>query len=153
MKPNLPLQARMLRLYQRFQQSHLTRAAFCREEGITTAQFTYWCRRFEKDSDPAEVKVKVTPITLSQVSTPIQAVKDPAEREASTENPVAAPIPATSSGFTQLHLPDPPATAVHAGCTTPAISTRPLIVLDLAGKGRLDFYIPVEVSFLKTLLS
>jgi hypothetical protein len=44
MKPNLPLQARMLRLYQRFQQSNLTRAAFGREEGITAAQFTYWCQ-------------------------------------------------------------------------------------------------------------
>jgi hypothetical protein len=99
MKPNLALQARMLRLYQRFQQSNLTRAAFCREEGITTAQFTYWCRRFEQESDPTEVSQAA--ITLAQVSTPIQAVKEPIEREASAENQVAEPWP----GFTQLHLP------------------------------------------------
>ncbi|MDJ1503503.1 hypothetical protein QNI22_22745 [Cytophagaceae bacterium BD1B2-1] len=34
MTDNLPLQARMLRLYQRFKQSNLTRAAFCRFERI-----------------------------------------------------------------------------------------------------------------------
>jgi hypothetical protein len=41
MKPNLPLQAQMLGLYQRFQQSNLTRAAFCREEGITPGRLPY----------------------------------------------------------------------------------------------------------------
>jgi transposase-like protein len=150
MKPNLPLQARMLRLYQRFQQSNLTRAAFCREEGITAAQFTYWCRRFEQESDPDDASP--TSITLSQLSTPIQAVKEPVEREAFAANPVAEPIPAPCSGFTQLHLPDPPATPVQSVCPTAVISIRPMMVLNLAEKGRLEFYTPVEASFLKTLL-
>ncbi len=164
MKPNLALQERMLRLYQRFQQSNLTRAAFCREEGITAAQFTYWCRRFEQECDPSEVKT--TTLTLAQVRTPIQAVKELVEREAFAANPVAEPTPPTIPGFTQLHLPAPAThsvcstpvhsgctTPVHSGCTTPAISTRPLLVLDMVGKGRVEFYTPVEASFLKALLS
>jgi transposase-like protein len=78
MKPNLPLQACMLRLYQRYKQSQKTRAAFCREEGITAAQFTYWCRRFDQESNSA-VAIPA-PIIHSQVSTPIQAVKESVER-------------------------------------------------------------------------
>jgi transposase-like protein len=129
----------MLRLYQRYKQSNLTRAAFCREEGITAAQFTYWCRRFEEESSPTEVSP--APITFAQVSTPIQAVKEPVERETSAEKPAAALIPATSSGFTQLHLPDAQATS---STTTAGISTLPLVVLDLAGKGRVEFYTQIE---------
>ncbi len=148
MKPNLPSQARMQRLYQCFKQS--TGAAFCREEGIRAAQFTYWCRRFEQESNPTEASP--VPFTLAQVSTPIQAAKEPVERKTFSEKPgVAEPTPATP-GFTQLPLPVPPATSVHSVFPTPAISTSPLIVLDLAGKGRLEFYTAVEASFLKTLL-
>jgi transposase-like protein len=151
MKPNLPLQACMLRLYQRYKQSQKTRAAFCREEGITAAQFTYWCRRFEQESTAADACP--TSITLSQVSTPIEAVQEPVAKKTYAANPVAEPIPATSSSFTQLHLPDTSTPAAHSVCLTEVVSTRPLIVLDLAGKGRVEFYTPVEADYLKALLS
>ncbi|MDJ1501202.1 IS66 family insertion sequence element accessory protein TnpA [Xanthocytophaga agilis] len=68
MTDNLPLQARRFRIYQRFKQSNLTRAAYCRQEGITAAQFIYWCKRFEQESNPTE-----SSSTLAQVSTPIQS--------------------------------------------------------------------------------
>jgi transposase-like protein len=136
----------MLRLYQRFQQSNLTRAAFCREEGITAAQFTYWCSRFEHESIATEVSQ--APITLAQVSTPIQAVQEPVVRKTLAEKPEVEPTPATSPGFTRLHLPESSAFST----TTPVIPTRPLIVLALAWKGRIEFYTLIEASFLKTLL-
>jgi hypothetical protein len=139
MKPNLVLQERMRKLYHRFQQSTLTRAAFCREEGISAAQFIYWCRFFEKESAATPVS-----LTLAQVSTPIQVIK---ESEAS--KPFS---PETSSSFTQLHLPEP-AAATPTSVISSAVSTTPLMVLDIAGKGRLEFYSPVEASFLKDLLS
>lgn len=44
------------------------------------------------------------------------------------------------SGFTPLSLPI-------------TQTTTPLMVLDLAGKGRLEFYAPVEASFLRALIS
>ncbi len=103
----------MLRLYQRFKQSNLSRAVFCREEGLTAAQFTYWCRRFEQESTPDEASPPS--ITLSQLSTPIQAVQEPVEREALAANPVAEPTPPAIPGFTQLHLSAP--------------ATHPLIVI------------------------
>jgi transposase-like protein len=131
----------MLRLFQRFKQSNLTRAAFCREEGITAAQFTYWCRRFEQENNPTEASS--APITLAQVSTPILVVKEPEEDKAFS--------PETTSSFTQLHLPDQLTTA--PATTTPPVATSPLMVLDMAEKGRLEFYTSVEASFLKALLS
>ncbi len=77
------------------------------------------------------------------MSTPIQAVKEPEGYKPSSS--------ATTSSFTQLHLPDQPTTA--PATRTPPVATTPLIVLDMAGKGRLELYTPVEVSFLKALLS
>jgi hypothetical protein len=87
-------------------------------------QFTYWCQRFEQESKPADVSP--APITLAQLSTPIQAVKEPAA------NPVAEPTPPAIPGFTQLHLPTP---ATHSVCPTAVISTGSLMILDLAEKG------------------
>jgi transposase-like protein len=86
----------MLQLCHRFQQSHLTKAAFCRNEGITAAQFTYWCRRFGQESIPTEVSQ--APVTLAQVSTTIQ---EPEERKTSAEKTVTELTPATP-GFTQF---------------------------------------------------
>jgi transposase-like protein len=120
----------------------LTKAAFCREEGITAAQFTYWCRRFDAENNSAEVIS--APITLAQVSTPIQAVKELEERK------LLPTSPETTSSFTQLHLPESP---TPASTTSPAVSVTPLMVLDMAGKGRREFYTPMEASFLKALLS
>jgi hypothetical protein len=137
MKPNLLLQARMQRLYERFKQSQLTRTAFCREEGITAAQFTYWCRRFEQESTPTQVQSP--PITLAQVSTPIQAVKEPAA------NPVAEPSPS----FTQLHLSEPLTTP--SSPITP--TATPMMIVELGGKGRIEFYMSVEAGYRKALLS
>jgi hypothetical protein len=83
----------MEQYYQRFQQSKLSRPAFCQAEGLAYAQFCYWCKRLAKDKRP--------------------------------------------SGFTQVTLPP---------------SSMPLLVLDLAGKGRLEFYSSVEASYLRELL-
>jgi hypothetical protein len=94
MKSNPVLYAQMEQYYQRFQQSKLSRPAFCKVEGLAYAQFCYWCKRLAKDK-PAR-------------------------------------------GFTQLTLPTSP---------------TPLLVLELAGQARLEFYSPVEASFLRALLS
>ena len=93
MKPNPVLYARMEQYYQRFQQSKLSRPAFCQAEGLAYAQFCYWCKRLAKEKRPA--------------------------------------------GFTQVTLP---ATAT------------PLVVLELVGKGRLEFYSPVGADYLRDLL-
>jgi hypothetical protein len=95
MKSNPVLYAQMEQYYQRFQQSKLSRPAFCKVEGLAYAQFCYWCKRLAKEK-PA-------------------------------------------SGFTQLTLPS-------------SASATPLLVLELVGKGRLEFYSPVEASFLRALL-
>jgi hypothetical protein len=93
MKTNPVLYAQMEQYYQRFQQSKLSRPAFCKVEGLAYSQFCYWCKRFAKDKP--------------------------------------------TRGFTQLTLPTSPA---------------PLMVLELEGKARLEFYSPVEASFLRALL-
>jgi hypothetical protein len=93
MKTNPVLYAQMEQYYQRFQQSKLSRPAFCKVEGLAYAQFCYWCKRLGKEKRP--------------------------------------------SGFTQVTLP---------------ASATPLMVLELAGQARLEFYSPVEASFLRTLL-
>ncbi len=93
MKTNPVLYAQMEQHYQRFQESKLSRPAFCKVEGLAYAQFCYWCKRLAKEK-PA-------------------------------------------SSFTQLTLPASP---------------TPLMVLELAGQARLEFYSPVEASFLRALL-
>ncbi len=72
-------------LNQRFKQSNLTRAACYREEGTTAAQFTCWCQRLEEESNQKEVNP--ASITLAQVCTPIQAVKEPVERLLALKRP------------------------------------------------------------------
>ena len=72
---------------------------------------------------------KQTPIL-----TPISTEKTNAKVE-KKETPSQA-----ASGFTPLSLPV---------TQTP----MPLMVLDVAGKGRLEFYAPVEASFLRALIS
>lgn len=93
MKTNPVLYAQMEQYYQRFQQSKLSRPAFCQAEGLAYAQFCYWCKRLAKDTRP--------------------------------------------SCFTQVTLPS---------------SVTPVMVLELTGKGRLEFYSPVEASYLRELL-
>ena len=93
MKNNPALYARMAQYYQRFQQSKLSRPAFCQAEGLAYGQFCYWCKRLAKEK--------------------------------------------SASGFTQLSLP---ATAT------------PVMVLDLVGKARLEFYSPVGADYLRELL-
>lgn len=93
MKTNPVLYAQMEQYYQRFQQSKLSRPAFCQAEGLAYAQFCYWCKRLAKDKQP--------------------------------------------SGFTQLTLP---------------ASAPPLMVLELVGKGRVEFYSPVAADYLRDLL-
>ena len=93
MKTNPVLYAQMEQYYQRFQQSKLSRPAFCQAEGLSYAQFCYWCKRLAKEN--------------------------------------------RSSSFKQLTLPTSP---------------TPLLVLDLAERGRLEFYSPVEARFLRELL-
>lgn len=84
----------MEQYYQRFQESKLSRPAFCQAEGLTYSQFSYWCKRLSKEK--------------------------------------------RACSFEQLTLPASP---------------TPLMVLELAGKARLEFYSPVEASFLRALLS
>src|SRR3954452_23657949 len=52
MKTNPVLYAQMERYYQRFQESNLSRPAFCQAEGLAYAQFCYWCKRLAKENAP-----------------------------------------------------------------------------------------------------
>lgn len=103
--------AQMQAAYERYKESHLSKADFCQKEGLSVAQFAYWIKRFEKESQPS---------AFTQVNFP--AIQPPISHSPTT---LSAP------------------TATHSA---------PLMVLDVAGKARLEFYSPVEASFLRTLL-
>lgn len=103
--------AQMQAAYERYKQSHLTKADFCQKENLSVPQFTYWIKRFDQESQ--------------------------------------------ASAFTQVNLPaiQPPISPSPAkGGPLTSNMAAPLMVLDVMGKARLEFYSPVEASFLRTLL-
>ncbi len=106
-KKNTALYRRMEETYGRYQASKLSRKAFCKAEGLSLAQFTYWCQRFEKKlslHSTAEKTIQDSPISSSagvaftQITLPDEATLPAGESE-----PLAAsvsessPTPATPS--------------------------------------------------------
>lgn len=155
----------MEQTYYRFKASKLSRKAFCEAEGLNLAQFAYWCQRFDK-----ELPLTTSPVPeLKLVEVPASTPK-PAKGKTvvASKSVTIAPLIDPAPGFKQLTLPDtdptertptlstgvadptpvPPTPVMNQSPTaTPVMVNTPLMVLDLPGKGRLEFYAPVEAEF------
>jgi hypothetical protein len=110
--------------YERFQRSDLSQNAFCQVEGISKGKFNYWCRKFKQMPSVPLISTDYVPLISTEKT-----------KVGNKVNQLNEP-----SGFTPLSLPI---------TQTPT----PLMVLDIVGKGRLEFYAPVEASFLRALIS
>lgn len=137
-KKTTALHRRMEQTYGRYKASKLSRNAFCQAEGISLAQFTYWCQRFDKE-------LTISPPTeIAKSSSTVAA------------NGAIAPNPS----FTQISLPtDKSTSSIPLAPATPSVPEpasvalpTPLMVLDLLGKARLEFYTQVGVEYLCTVL-
>ncbi len=124
MRRNQAQYAQMQQVYERYLKTDLSRQTFCQVEGITVAHFAYWYKVFAREASKADKK--------SQDETAVKAeVKQP---KVST--------PSSESNFTQISLPS-------ANLPT----STPMLVLNLGEQGKVEFYAPVEASFIKALLT
>jgi hypothetical protein len=147
-KKNTALYRRMEETYGRYKASKLSRKAFCKAEGLSLAQFTYWCQRFDKELSlsPTPEKAKPgSPIPSNPPTIPTSGFKE-IILASQASLPVAEMTPLIPPVSETTRAPTPPSIPATVALTSP------VMVLDLPGKARLEFYSQVEVDFLCTLL-
>ncbi len=160
-KKNPALYRRIEETYGRYKASKLSRKAFCKAEGISLAQFTYWCQRFDKEltvSSTAEKANADSPIPSNPPTIPTSGFKEitPASQAGLSRGesepltlqiPVSSPVSVSSPASEPL-VPSTPSIPNPATVTLPT----PLMVLDVAGKARVEFYTQVGVEYLCAIL-